>query len=426
MSIDLSQLNTKKILLIILFLAVCFGLGFGIYFLFFRATDTAPGQEIYSLPGKGLPQSKEGFGAEVVCEGNDCGSGLPEAGDVELGAEQTEPDKIAQGRQTLTLPMFEDKVVSPTLSTDGNGIAFYNSEDNKFYIISEASEEPILLSDQEFFNVENVFWSINKTQAIITYPDGSKILYDFVARKQTTLNKEINEPVFSNANDVAYKHLSFQEDGENNWLAVTNPLSGQTQLIEPLGDNADFVQIAWSPGNEVVALYSDPIGLDKSEIFFIGLQAENNKSLIVDGSNFKGLWSLTGNKILYSVVSAQNNYNPQLWIVDARQDVLGQHKFNLGLSTWVDKCVFANETKVYCAVPKELQEGAGLYPELITNTSDMIYEINLITGFSKLLADPVLSSGGSFSISKIYLSRNGQYLFFWDSLTQQIYKIQLK
>jgi len=420
----LSQLNTKKILLLVLFLVVCFGLGFGIYFLFFRSIDVIPGQEIYSLPEGGLPQSGEGFSADVVCEGDNCDSDLPESGDIELDGEQTELDQVAQGRKTLTLPIFEDKVVSPTLSTDGQGIAFYNPSDNKFYSLSESSGEPVLLSDQEFFNVQDVFWSNNKTSAIIAYPDGSKILYDFVSREQTTLNKEINEPVFSNMDDVAYKHLS--EEGETNWLAVTNPLSGQTQLVEPLGDNADQVQIAWSPGNEVVALYSKPIGLDKSEIFFIGLENENNKSLTVEGSNFKGLWSLTGNKILYSIVRANNNYNPQLWIVDARQDVLGQHSFNLELSTWANKCVFVLETKVYCAVPKELTEGAGLYPELITGTQDMIYEIDLTTGFSKLLADPVLNSGENFSISEIYLSRNGQFLFFLDNLTQKIYKIRLK
>jgi len=420
----LSQLNTKKILLIILFLAVCFGLGFGIYFLFFRATSPAPGQEIYSLPSAGLPESEEGFNAEVVCEGDDCGGDLPESEDKELDGEQKELDQIAQGKKTLSFSMFETKVVAPTLSTDGHGIAFYNPEDNKFYSLSEATMEPVLLSDEEFFNVQDVFWSNNKTSVIIAYPDGSKILYDFVSHEQTTLSKEINEPIFSNTDNVAYKHLS--EQGEINWLAVTNPSTGQTQLIEPLGDNADQVQISWSPSNEVVALYSKPIGLDKSEIFFIGLEGENNKSLVVDGSNFKGLWSLTGNKILYSIVRAENNYNPQLWIVDASQDVLGQHSFNLELSTWANKCVFVLETKVYCAVPKELTEGAGLYPELITGTQDMIYEIDLTTGFSKLLADPVLNSGENFSISEIYLSRNGQFLFFLDNLTQKIYKIRLK
>jgi len=421
-----SQLNIKKILLIILFLAVCFGLGFGIYFLFFRTTSTTPGQEIYNLPSGELPKTGEGFDAEVVCVGDDCGD-LPVSEDLEFLSEtdlQKTPDQIAQGRQTISFPFFENKVLSPTLSADGNGIAFYNSEDNKFYTISEATGEPVLLSDQEFFNVENIFWSKDKTKAIISYPDASKILYDFAKQKQTTLSKEINEPEFSNQDQVAYKYLS--DDKENNWLAVTDPKGGQTELIESLGANADFVQISWSPNNEVVALYSKPIGLDKSEIFFIGLQGENNKSLIVDGSNFKGIWSVTGNKILYQIVNARNNYNPELWIVDARQDILGQHKFNLKLSTWVDKCVFQSETKVFCAVPKELQEGTGLYPELITQTNDLIYEIDLTTGFNKLIADPVLNEENNFSISQIYLSKNNKYLFFYDNLTQKIYKIQLK
>ncbi|RLE07177.1 MAG: hypothetical protein DRJ06_06420 [Candidatus Aminicenantes bacterium] len=416
----LYNLNLKKIIFVILFLILCFGLGFGIYWMFFKPEKPRPGEPGYLPPGAVLPNVNEGFNANIVRPGGE----LPLAGNINQEERIVQPDPVAQGGSTLALPLHEDKVTNVTLSTDGQGVSFYNKEDNKFYTLSEDGQDMIPLSDQEFYNVQDVYWSDDKTKAIITYPDESKILYDFSKRKQITLNKEINDPDFSRQDKVAYKYIS--AESENNWLAVADIDGSQVKLIEPLGDQGDFVQVSWSPTNEVVALYSKPIGLDKSEVFFIGLHDENFRSLVVDGSHFKGLWSPSGAKLLYHVVSGGNNYNPSLWIADAHGDNIGRHKFNLGLSTWVDKCVFSNETTLYCAVPRELPEGAGLYPEIIKQTKDLIYKINLSTGLKELIADPVFDGENNFSISSMFLSKDKKFLFFWDSITEKVYRIQLR
>jgi len=412
----LQQLNFKKILLIILFLALCFGLGFGIYYLFFYSPEPRPGEPGFIGQGGNLPSADN---AQNNLTGGDTGVGG-------VGGGQT-TGRAPVGNaglkgQAVALPITVDKVVSPILSASGQGIIFYNPLNNKFYNINDKGEK-VAISDKEFYQVQNVYWSNDKTKAIIEYPDGNKILYDFIKNKQLTLQKEITEPEFNNLGQVAYKHITSETD--NNWLAVSDPNGSGTTLIEELGDNAGEVQVAWSPTGEVVALFGKPIGSDQTEVYFIGLKGENFKSLIVDGSNFKGLWSPSGARLLYQAVSGQNNYNPSLWIADAEGDTIGNHKFSLGLSTWVDKCVFQSEKIVYCAVPRELREGAGLYPELITDTEDLIYRIDLSTGLKELVAEPIDETGKKFNIEKLYLSESGNYLFFWNKNDGKVYKMQL-
>src|SRR4030042_286236 len=214
------QLNFKKIVLIVLFLILCAGMGFG--------------------------------------------GGVA---------------RIAAGGDTAVLPMTENRVVGATLSADGQGVTFYDTTDSKFYTLSADGEYRLPLSQQEFYQVEEVYWSDDKSKAIIGYPDGSKILYDFSQNEQITLSPDIYEPDFSADDRVAYKYVTSESD--DNWLIVSDINTAEGNLIDPLGENYDYVQVAWSPNNTVAALYSKPAGLNKSEVFFIGLQGENFLSLEV-------------------------------------------------------------------------------------------------------------------------------------------------
>lgn len=416
----LKQLGWKKILLIIIFLLVCLAMGYGMYYLFFRSeesktttttTTNNSNNFVNGLPGTGYGQpmgNNQGQPVNVNQQNYKKVSDLPKV----------------NGSQTPSLPLFNQVVVSPELNSAGNGIIFYNPADNKFYSVLESGEK-ILLSNKEFYGVKKVYWANDKNKAIIEYPDGNKILYDFSKNTQITLSPTVYEPSFNEQNVVAYKRIS--DNSDDNWITVSKIDGTETTLIEPLGDNGDLVQVDWSPTGQVVALYIEPIGANESEVYFIGLRGENFKSLKVDGSNFKGLWSPSGARLLYHVVSVENDFKPMLYITDAEEETIGAHKFSLGLSTWVDKCVFAEETILYCAVPKDLIEGAGLYPEAVDGLlQDLIYRVDISTGLKELIAEPLDSQGNNFNISRLYLSTNQDYLYFWNKIDEKVYALRLK
>ena len=146
-------------------------------------------------------------------------------------------------------------------------------------------------------------------------------------------------------------------------------------------------------------------------------------TILVEGGGFEPLWSPSGNLLLYSVFTQQNNWNPNLYIIETESGNVGSRKINLNLSTWTNKCVFSNDGSVlYCGVPSELKEGYGLVPEIADEIPDEIVKINISTGVKDVLAVP----DESITIDKIFLSDDQNELILHDKNTNGLKKIKLR
>ena len=269
--------------------------------------------------------------------------------------------------------------------------------------------------------MEKIVWSPNKDKAILEYPDGANIVYNFTANKQITLPTHWKDFKFSaNGQQIVMKSMGL--DPDNRWLAIANSDGSKARRIEALGEKDATVYPSWSPNNQTIAMYTEGIDFNRQEVFFVGLNKENFKSLVIEGRGFQPKWSPKGDRLLYSVYSSDNNMKPKLWISNAQGENIGAGRKSLSVETWANKCVFADDANVYCAVPKKLEEGSGLFPEMALNTSDNLYKINTKTGLKKLVAIP----NGDYNISNPIISDNGQYLYFTDEATGRLNKIQLK
>ena len=104
---------------------------------------------------------------------------------------------------------------------------------------------------------------------------------------------------------------------------------------------------------------------------------------------------------------------------------MGQNKIALGLNTWADKCTFAGGL-AYCAVPQGLPEGAGFTRALAQGLPDAIWQIDLASGGTALLAQPMNEQGQGIATSGITVSADGRWLYFTDAATGQLRSVQLK
>ncbi len=416
----------KKILLIIGFLALVALLGYLIWKFFFTGqTATEPGAEVAGEIG-GLNLSGEGNGNFS----SSTGSGqLEGTGDLNNGSTNTasgtgaptgnEASNLAVGGLTKTKEITSDPVLNPTMSNDGQ-LRYYNQSDGKFYKLDE-NGKITALSDKVFHQVKNVTWSAAGNKAILEYPDGSKITYDFATQKQVTLPKHWEDFSFSpDSNQISAKSMG--KDVENRYLITANADGSKAVSLSAIGNNADDVYPIWSPNNQIAAMYTRGVDFNRQEVFFVGLNGENFKSTIINGRGFESQWSDKGDKLLYSVYNSDDNMNPTLWVVGAQGDNIGQNRTDLQLNTWSSKCTFATNDEVYCAVPKNLPANAGLFPELADNTTDNLYKIDLKTGTKKLIAVPENAA----NISSIMVGRSQNRLYFTDKTTNQIYEINLK
>ncbi len=416
----------KKIFLIIGFLAVVFLISYLLWNFFFKSSlviEIPPTNETPQTID-GLPVASEGSGQIATPGGT---SGLPiTEGSVTPTPEATfesgtilNPSEVALGGVTKTTTVNKNPSLGVTLSGNGQ-IQYYDRLDKKFYKLNSDGTKTVL-SDKLFHSVESVTWDQNGDKAVIEYPDGSKISYDFTTQKQVTLPSHWQDFSFStDGNKLLSESIGLNED--DSWLVVSNADGSQAKAFEEIGEQHPNIYPTWSPNNQIVALNTGGVDFNRQELFFIGLNGENFKSTIMEGRGLQFEWSKEGDRLLYSVYSSNTNYNPSLWLVDASGDDIGQNRTALNLQTWANKCTFASNTEVYCAVPEELEKGAGLFPELADRTKDDLYKIDLTTGSKKLIAIPE----SFYNISQIIVSEDQDFLYFTDKFSGRLYQIKLQ
>ncbi len=417
----------KKIFLVLIFLIFIFLFGYLLWKLFFQnnilpstvtpiSTSTSGG-----LPGIG---PGTGIGDDITEPGrlpdlDENGQPIINTPIGPVSPESQEASTIAVGGLTQVKTIVSSPVLNPTVNSSG-GIQYYNQEDGYFYRVDE-NGNIVKMSDRVFYEVEQVTWAPNSQKAILEYPDKTNIVYDFNTNKQVTLPSYWQEFSFANNSEKIVAE-SIGLDENNNWLIVAGSDGSKATALEPIGANASTVYPDWSPNNQIVAMYTKGLDFDRQEIFFVGLNGENFKSTTVEGRGLQMSWSPSGNNLLYSAYHSRDDYRPRLWIVEANGDNIGVNRNNLELNTWASKCTFASNTDVYCAVPENLEAGAGMFPELADRTKDSLYKIDLTTGAKNLIAVP----DAAYNISQIMVPENQNYLYFTDKSTEMIHQIQLK
>ncbi|MEK7637083.1 MAG: hypothetical protein AAB402_01670 [Patescibacteria group bacterium] len=411
----------KKSLFITAFALVVVGFFFLIWYVFFRPGGTPV---TTNRPGgitNGLPSPQNGNANRVRPARNV--NALPA-----VNAPISEPSNVANGGATFASPVTTGPAGGLAVNPDNGDLQFYDRASGLFYKISPDGSTKTPLTTDPYPDVRSVDWAPNGNQAILGFPDGSKVLYDFTAKKQTTLPSELNNFSFSPQSDqIAAKYLD-PRDEENQWLVVSKPDGTQSQTAEHLGGNADKVTVAWSPNNQIIASYAKSTSGDQQEIIFLGANNENFPSVNVAGRGFTPAWSPDGRKLLYSAYSPLTNDNPHLYLMNGSPESLGTNSLDLGLDTSADKCAFASSgSSVYCAVPYYYNPGSGPQPELSRGIPDNIYRVDLRTGTVGLVARPVdQNKNQRFSAANLRVAADESSLFFTDAATGTIQRVQLR
>jgi hypothetical protein len=100
---------------------------------------------------------------------------------------------------------------------------------------------------------------------------------------------------------------------------------------------------------------------------------------------------------------------------------MGQNRRRLNLNTWADKCTWASESEIYCAVPQGLPSNSGLQRNLFATLPDDIYRINLASGVSTKINLP----NQNRPVRQPVLNADQTKLFFSDAETGQLISYDL-
>lgn len=414
-----ANVDKKKLIFLTLIIILIIGVGYFIYWVWKPTEILPPINNNNGVLGGNFPIINVG-NVPIISAGN---FELPII-NTELPFSTTTPSEVAQGGVTSSVAVVTDPVKSPQVT--GEDLRYYNALDGKFYKLGKDNQRQAL-ADAKYFGAEQVTWSPNSDKAILEFPDGSNVIYDFSLQKQFTLPKEMNSFSFSpSGGQVAGKFIGTNSNDQ--WLVTINSDGSGLTGVEAMGDNADKVQVAWSPNDQVIALSrtGEPQGLFQQEILLIGKNKENFKSLLIEGRGFTGAWSPDGKNLMYNIFNEASDYKPTLWVVEGTPDRIGYSKRSLGLNTWVDQCTFTTATVAYCSVPLNLPSGAAFTPEVVNSLPSDLYQIDLSTGLSTLIATPVNKAGRGIPATNLQLSSDGQWLYFLDQSTGQVRSVKLK
>lgn len=407
--------QAKKIILVTLFAIVAGLAGYMLWLMFAEQSATPNDNQQPSGNNVNLPASGPNTGIIPVNpnpEGN-----LPNTNNQPINPNNNQGNDTGRDNKISSPNNFP--VVNPTLNGDGSSVQYYDPLDNKFYRVDEDGT-PRIMTDKQFYNVRDVSWSPDKNSAILEYPDGSKNIYNFSDQSQISLPKHWEEFQFSPSGEqIAFKSIGYEPD--NRWLSIMNADGTGAKNLEKLGENADKAIINWSPNRQIVAQFQESSDYNRQQIIFIGLNQENFKALTVQGRGFQSKWSPDGNQLLYSVYTDGNGYKPSLWISNANGDSIGQNNRPLEIATWAEKCSFANDTTVYCAVPRSLADGSGWLPVANLEIVDDLYSIDLASG-----AKTLLRSEGAYNMTDLMITKDGRAVYFKDYKTGGLYKLDLQ
>lgn len=394
---------------------------FAIYWLFFRGTTTVNTNGTVNENVNALPNVNAANFNINAGENANANVALPNVNASDL------PDKVAKGGYTSTSPVTTNPVLAPTLGPNEQDLVYYDAAEDKFYRRSQDGRSRTLLSDESFPEVESVAWAPSGDKAVISFPDDSKIYYDFSTQTKATLPKELNDISFSDqGTKIASKFVG--DTAEDTWLTISNPDGTGAEILERLGENADEVDVNWSPNQQVVATYHHGTSLDTEEVIFLGAEGENFPSVNVPGRGFEGIWSSDGREMLYSVYASETRNVPQIYFMEASGENFGTNHRTLALETWADKCTFSlSGTSVYCAVPTFLPANSGLERSLAAGIPDDIYRIDLVNGRAEKIASPVDHRGlANITTAQLLVSPAEDILYFTDAADGKVYTLNLR
>lgn len=401
---ELSE-RTKMILKLVALLGVTALIGFGMYSLFLkRAPTIAPppttggGTE---TPGVGgLPSgsgSSGGFSGTPTPGGEEGGGGLP-----------TSP--VAQGGRTSVITLTTSEVGEPTVTANGT-IAYYDPADGRFYTIDK-NGNVTALADAQFPEATAITFSPSATEAVVEFPDGSNVVYDFATSKQVTLPSHWEDFSFSSTGEqIASKSIA--RDPSARALIVSSADGTSTSVVAALGANDSKVDVNWSPDGSVLgfsATGESSSTFGQNEVYLIGPDGEASGLLLTNGTNFSAIWSPDSSHLLYSVADASQDYRATLWYADKDGDRKGDARKSIPLQTLAEKCTFSTNSVAYCAAPTTMPAGGGTSPSIIT-ANDNLYRIDLPSGRVTLIAIP----GVSTQMFNLSVTPNQDILYYTDS-----------
>lgn len=296
---------------------------------------------------------------------------------------QTFLDKVEERRfSTTTIPKIYEAYFG---NKDNSVLMRYLKTDNKTIntFVGTIPKE-VLGADTASNEIKGVFLPDDVTDLSFS-PDASKAFY------------------LLNVNDSAIGTILNLADNK------------KTQVF----DSAFSEWLSYWPTSIMITLTTKPSAVVTGHMYTLNTATKSFIRVLGDIYGLTTLTSPSGKTVLYG----DNNLSLNVY------DIAKKTSTAVGVLTMPEKCTWGSASDVlYCAVPTNLT--AGQYPDTWyqgeVSFTDQIWKIDLKTGATTMLVDPVTVRGGEeIDGIKLSLSSDGKYLLFVNKKDSFLWKLDL-
>lgn len=339
-------------------------------------------------------------------------------------------EKISLGEQqpvdnSKVSAVIQEAVISPILSQNQNNLKYYEKNSGKAFEVDFFGNGKKAVSALDVPNLEDVSWSIDRTQAIlkIKKPDGktSFTLHNFQDGTDMTLKDNIDEVSWqTNANRIFYKYYDSKNSARS--LNVSDPDGKNWKKIADVPYRN--VSIAQIPKTGVVSFWNSPDASVKTIFQTVPIIGGEIKTIYQDSFGADYLWDKSGNRALISHSNDNSGSKIQLGIINYS----GDGYKDLNIPTFVSKCIWSEDGKtVFYALPGEIPDGSVLPNDYLDgkfNTTDTFWRVNLETGEKNRLVE-TNEIKGRYDADSLFLNSSESLLFFTNRIDGKLYRIAL-
>ena len=275
--------------------------------------------------------------------------------------------------------LSKERIVSPVLSSDGNGIMYYSLQGNFTRLdIKSAAERKI--SEDKIDGLRSIIWAPDGKNAILKANSGGKnsfILYGLENGTKTNLKSGIDYVAWTNLGDkIIYKY--FDSASLKRSVNIANPDGSNWKKLADVSWRSVFLSTV--PGTFFISFWNAPNAYEETSLETVSLTGEDIKKIFSGRFGADYLWSPDGGKVLISSSDASGGSKTLLAVASKS----GGEYQNLEVPTLVSKCVWAEDSQnVYCALPNSIPEGSVMpndYQDGKFNTKDTFWKINVLNG----------------------------------------------
>lgn len=323
-------------------------------------------------------------------------------------------DEIVGAPEERLTRLTDFAAVSPSLNEAGDKILVYKKSGGDLIAIDPETRTQEKISNITIVGILEAVWSPRRDRAAVFYLDEEtkKGFLHIGTSSVAVLPQNIKSAAWSpGGNSLAY----LIADGDRLALAVADS-SGKNARVEFRTSILD-AGIRWITG-ERIAFSSAPSGFAEGYLFALTRSGGAFQKIIGPAFGLMTKFSPAGTKLLVSSTDSAGR-NPLTEI----RDPSGKTLLILTPSTLPEKCAWAGDNKLYCAVPNAVPASA-VWPDSYLsgefNSSDKIVIFDLANGKTK-----EISPEGNFDISDPLVAQDEKALFFVNRVDGTLWSLRL-